>query len=404
MSDVRVLDDTDSELVYDPGAWQSFSGTGYDGRYNKTEHRATQANAKVSLAFTGRSISVTCYFSPAGANFTATLDGNLVGTYNTFFWDFSEAQTQAILIKDNLDANIQHQLVLEKAPNDPSWVPIFLHSNDNYIQIDSITLGNPTDPPSSSTPLSQSSSSSTSTSSSQSSSSTSSTTLSQLAPLSTSSSQSQSQSSSSTTSTPQPQSSSSPTVIGPGVIAGISVGIVAALALVVALIWCHRRLAQVARLSTSPSPFLEAGVHSDAKSPENTSTEPIYLPTTTQSSPMQGPAVALVAPSSSPARGEAEGITRNGIPQLGGRNDGGMSSFLNPGVSLILLPSVPVPSSSPSGGVTTSLLLQENAVLRDHLAALELTGGLGMLNRDDGQSDYHETLPEYEERDSDEED
>ncbi|KIM29350.1 hypothetical protein M408DRAFT_23114 [Serendipita vermifera MAFF 305830] len=102
----------------------------------------------------------------------------------------------------------------------------------------------------------------------------------------------------------------------------------------------------------------------------------------------------------------AAAIAANGKPQLGGSNNGGTGSSLNPVTSSVPPTSMPLPSSSAPGEVNTSLVLQENAILRDqvrHLAALQWTGWRRRgLHGDEGRSDNNEPPREYVESDIDE--
>lgn len=120
---MSAIDDSSSEIVYNLGdAWEPVTNAGSYGAWGGTAHRATQANAKASLTFMGRSISATCLLWPTGSNVTATLDGNLIGTYNTAAADITAAGPRILFTKDNLDETTQHTLVLEKMANDPGWL------------------------------------------------------------------------------------------------------------------------------------------------------------------------------------------------------------------------------------------------------------------------------------------
>ncbi|KIM29352.1 hypothetical protein M408DRAFT_23116 [Serendipita vermifera MAFF 305830] len=399
MSGDQVLDDTYSKLTYYDNAWQSLSGPEYGGRYSGTVHQTTLANARVALYFRAESISVTCFFQPAGSNFTASVNGGLVGTYNTYSAD-SGGELRTILIMDNMDASLERRLVLQKAPNDNE-------NNLSYLEIDSITLGNPPVSPFSSTASSQMPSSSTSPSLSQSSSSTTSNSLSQLSlselppfSLSIAQSQSQSPSPSSIISTPQSQPPSSSTTPSAGVIAGAVTAGFLVVVLVVAFIWYRRRRTRAGRPFTSPSPMIETGGYPDDKrSGLVTGMMGLPMPISSPSAPVREKAVGLVASSSSPERGTApapDGPT-SGKSQLHARDNNGTGPSPNPAAP----PSVPLPSSGAPGEVNSNQLIQENAMLRDrvrHFAALQRTGG-----NDASHLGYHEPPPEYVGRDDDEE-
>lgn len=374
-----------TRIVYDPSdAWEiTLRPSGVIPV--ETSHRTSQANAKLSLAFQARSISVNCYFSPTGSNFTATLDGTLIGTYSTYSAEIDK-QSKLISLKDNLDT-IPHEIVLEKVPTDPEWVSsLGPGDHPSYLQIDSIILGTAAGLPSSLTSLSPSLSSTTSNFQSQ-------------IPLSTTS----------TTSTPQSQSSPPFTVLGTGAIAGIVIPIFSAIVFIVVLIWYRRRLIRAAHPSTSP--FIEAGIHPDDKKPEQVTEltdPPTMIPLS--SGPVSKQAAALVPMDSSLKQGAAvaaAATTTSENPQLSGGNIGDAGPSLNPTASSIPPPSGPLPSSIALSRVNVSLTLQEYSMLRDrvpHIAALQRTGGLSVLNEDGRHSDYHEPPPEYVERGSDEED
>ncbi|KIM29365.1 hypothetical protein M408DRAFT_328980 [Serendipita vermifera MAFF 305830] len=167
--------------------------------------------------------------------------------------------------------------------------------------------------------------------------------------------------------------------------------------------------------TSSPEPQRrETTVLSPISGSESRFTESTEPPSTVLSSPpVREHALSSVASSSSPERGapaRTAKATTHEKSQFHGRNNSGTGSSLNPTASSIPPPSMSPPSSSASGGVNTSLLLQENAMLRDqvrHLAALQRTGGgvggVGGSLYDEGRSDYHEPPPEYVGRDSDEE-
>lgn len=87
----------------------------------------------------GTSVSVTCLLYPTGANFTATLDNVVVGSYNTAVTSLSDAQTKVIFTKDGLDSSAQHTLVLQKTANDPGWVSSVVGDAASHLNLDSIT-------------------------------------------------------------------------------------------------------------------------------------------------------------------------------------------------------------------------------------------------------------------------
>lgn len=340
-----------------------------------------------------------------GANFTATLDGNPVGIYNTASVDVGQFEVKVIFTINSLeDTSHTYTLVLEKAPNDPLWVPR-ISGNSSLLSIDSITTGGASDSPVSlpSTPELQSSS--TSNFISQSTSLTTSDPLPQLPSFSTPNLQSQSQfqSTALATSTPQLRSPSSPTIQSTGGIAGIVISVFAVIALIVALIWYRRHLTRVTHPFTVPSPFMEAGMYLDDKRPEQIpqSADPLTM-IPSSSALVQKQAVALVPTSSSLERGTAaaETTSTNENNRLGGENSDDM------GLSSIPLPSRQLQSSSATGGMNVNVVLQVYSILRDqvrHLVALQRTGsGLGMGNEGESHSDYHEPPPVYVERDGNE--
>ncbi|KIM29362.1 hypothetical protein M408DRAFT_23126, partial [Serendipita vermifera MAFF 305830] len=206
------------------------------------------------------------------------------------------------------------------------------------------------------------------------------------------------------------QSPSSSATPGTGAIAGIVFGVFVVITLIVAFVWYRRRLTRVARPSTSFSPFTEAVAQIDTEKPERV-TKHIDSPSTilSSSTPAQEHGMAFVAWSSSPERGnvaEAGVTTTIRKSQFSGRNNSGTGSSLNPVASSVQSPLTPLPPSTALGEVNTSLVLQENAILRDqvrHFAALQRTGGLGILNGDEDHSGYHEPPPEYIGRESEEE-
>lgn len=178
---------------------------------------------------------------------------------------------------------------------------------------------------------------------------------------------------------------------------------VVVIALIVAFIWYRRRLTRVGHLFFRTTPFIEAETYPDDKRPGQV-IEVANLPTVKSSSlaPVSKQAVALVSTFSLLEQGTvaAAATITNEIPPL---DAGDTGPSLNLTASSIAPPSVPLPSSSISGRV--NITLQEYSMLRDqvrHLAALRQTGGLGVLNEDEGHSNYHEPPPEYVERGSDE--
>ncbi|KIM29354.1 hypothetical protein M408DRAFT_23118 [Serendipita vermifera MAFF 305830] len=385
MSNSEVIDDVNPRIQYDPGdAWELRGDYRVFDPYNETIHATSQNSAKVSIQFMGRSISVTCLVQPEGSNFTATLDGSLVGTYNTTLGPVGTLPKVIFTIDDLNNTSHMYTLVLERVPDDPGWVSEFV-GEPSYLFLDSITIGGTSNSLPSSNSVSQTLFSTTSTS------------LSQLFSASTTNSPSQS-----------PSSSMTP---GAGVIAGIVIAVITLLlAVIVAFIWYRRRLAAVVHPSTSPSPFVETGMQPGLNGPKQI-TESTDSPSTKQLSPglVQDQAIALLRSPLSPERDDAATVatSTNRKMQPSERHNSPTDSPLNPVASSIPSPSMPSQSPSVPGGVTTDLLMQENAVLRNqvrHLVALQRTGGVvGEPNGDEGRSSYHEPPPEYVGRDSDQE-
>lgn len=290
---MSVIDDTSPQIRYDPeDAWQSLGNLGEYGAWNWTAHSTAQASAKASFVFTGRSISVTCLLWPTGSNFTATLDGNLIGTYDTAAGSLSSLP-KVFFLMDNLDDTIQHTFVVEKVANDPGWVSSQPGDESSYLYIDSVTFDIPGHSPSGSTSLSQRSSTS--------------------------------RSHSSSVSTPSCAAAIFVRVVG----------VIASIALVVAFNWHRRRLSQVVYPSTSNNPFIEAGMQFDGKIPEKVTQvmdTPLGMPSAL--APVQEQAVTSLPSFSSLERDTAVAATTTTKkkPQLGEAIHNGTNSSSNPRV------------------------------------------------------------------------
>jgi hypothetical protein len=82
---------------------------------------------------------VNCLISLTGSNFTATLDGTLLGTYNTAVAALSSEASETMFTKSGLNGNAQHTLVLQKIADVAGWVSPVSGDAVSHLNIDSFT-------------------------------------------------------------------------------------------------------------------------------------------------------------------------------------------------------------------------------------------------------------------------